>query len=94
MTLFIELADGRRCNNLALKRGVANIPLVDSTGNVQNAVLEDALFVPSFKQDIFSVQAATDKGASLKFNSKSAELVSTNGSLQNSILKEMDVCIF
>ena len=33
--------------------------LMDSDGLPREAVLEDALYVPSFKQNIFSVQCAT-----------------------------------
>ena len=80
---FIELADGSRSNNLALKRGNACVPLLDSNGNLQITTLENVLFVPSFKQEIFSVQAATDKGASVNFNSNHSELVSENGTKFN-----------
>ena len=80
---FIELADGSRSNNLALKGGNACVPLLDSNGNLQNTTLENVLFVPTFKQDIFSVQAATDKSASVNFNSNHPELVSENGTKFN-----------
>lgn len=80
---FIELADGSRTNNLVIKKGDACVPLIDSSGNVQTAILENALYVPSFKQDIFSVQAATEKGASVEFKPNSAELVSKNGTKFN-----------
>ncbi len=76
---FIELADGSRTNNLVKKKGDACVTLVDSCGNVHTTILENALYVPSFKQDIFSVQAATEKGASIEFKPNSAELTSTNG---------------
>ena len=39
--------------------GKACINLIDSDGKIQRAMLENALYVPSFKHDIFSVQAAT-----------------------------------
>ena len=64
---FIELADGTRANNIALKKGNAKVKLNTSKGQAMNAVLEDALFVPSYPQDIFSVQAATEKGATVIF---------------------------
>ena len=50
---YIELADGSRRSKLAEGRGQAEISLKDSQGVVRNAVLEDALYVPSFKQNIF-----------------------------------------
>ena len=42
-------------------------------------MLENALYVPSYKQDIFSVQAATCKGASVSFTQNSAELRAPDG---------------
>ena len=80
---YIELADGSRTNNLVMKKGDACVPLIDSCGNVQTAILENALYVPSFKQDIFSVEAATEKGASIEFKPNSAELISKNGTKFN-----------
>ena len=62
---YIELADGSRSSNVALKRGDANVELCDGHGNVQTALLKNALYVPSYKQDIFSVQAATSRGATV-----------------------------
>jgi hypothetical protein len=76
---FIELADGSRANNIALKKGNAQVSIVDSNGVDREIILENALYVPSFKQDIFSVQAAIDKGASVEFKPDSAELVCLNG---------------
>jgi hypothetical protein len=63
---FIELADRRRTNNIALKSGDACVKLVDSAGKVCSATLKDALYIPSFAQDIFSVQAATENGATVE----------------------------
>jgi hypothetical protein len=76
---FIELADGSRANSLAQGRGKAKVSLVDSKGVIRETVLENALYVPSFKQDIFSVQCATEKGASVEFKCNSAELKCRNG---------------
>ncbi|KAJ8043166.1 hypothetical protein HOLleu_10139 [Holothuria leucospilota] len=66
----IELAT---INNVAMGKGDASIMLVDSNGNAQKAIHKDALYIPSFKQDIFSVQVAADKGAFVQFKSNSAE---------------------
>lgn len=76
---YIELADGRRSNNIALRRGDACVTLCDVEGNSHDAILKDALYVPSFKQDIFSVQAATDRGSSVTFSPNDAKLVTPNG---------------
>ena len=72
---FIELADGSRTNNMVKKRGTAVIRMKDENGIDRKAELKNALFVPSYPQKIFSVQAATDSGAEIHFNSNSAELV-------------------
>lgn len=64
---FIELADGNRYNNVAQGRGTAVIKLVDDKGKEQEAYLKDALYVPSFGQNIFSIDRATSQGASVEF---------------------------
>ena len=76
---YIELADGSRSNNVALKRGDASVDLCDVAGNVQKALLQNALYVPSYKQDIFSVQAATSRGATVSFSPNHATLISPDG---------------
>ena len=63
---FFELADGSRRNNLAKKRGDAEIMLQDTAGNPMRVTLKGALYVPSFPHDIFSVKAATKQGAEIK----------------------------
>ena len=75
----IELADGSRVSNLAKGRGKAKVKLVDNKGVIHETELHDALYVPSFKQDIFSVQCATNKGSTVEFKSNSAELKCKNG---------------
>lgn len=52
---YIALADGSRSNNVAMKRGDACVELCDVVGNIQQAILKNALYVPSYKQNIFSV---------------------------------------
>ena len=79
---FIELADGSRSNNVVLKRGSIQINLPDNTGNTYDITLQHVLLIPSYTQNIFSVQAATEKGATVNFYPNSAELVS-NGTIFN-----------
>ena len=43
---FIELADGRNCNNVAKKRGTATVEIRDEDGKWRKAKLENALYVP------------------------------------------------
>ena len=83
---FIELADGTRCNNIALKRGDAKVVLHDKIGNQHNVTLQNALYVPSFSQDIFSVQAASENSASISFQPRQA-ILSAGDSTQFDIQK-------
>ena len=66
----IELADGSRVSNLAKGRGKAKINMINTRGVDHVTELNDALYVPSFKQNIFSVQCATNKGSTVKFKKK------------------------
>jgi hypothetical protein len=78
---FIELADGTRASNIALKRGDAEVLLQDASGNQVKAVLKNALYIPSYPQDIFSVKAATSDGAELRFGQNSGELILQDGNI-------------
>ena len=80
---YIELADGTRSNNVTLKRGDVEITIMDTTGNRVNVKLKNALYIPTYPQNIFSVQAATERGASVSFNPDSAELVYKDGTKFN-----------
>ena len=63
----IVFADGSRVNGLAPGKGKAKLQLRDSTGHVRDTVIENALYVPSFQQNIFSEQSATKYGSSVEF---------------------------
>ena len=76
---YVELADGTKSNNVVLLKGDALVMLRDSNGELIETLLEDALCIPSYPQDIFSVQAATKKGAHVSFSKDSAELVCRDG---------------
>ena len=56
---------------------------MDTTGKRVNATLKNALYIPTYPQNIFSVQAATERGASVSFNPDSAELVYKDGTKFN-----------
>jgi hypothetical protein len=56
---FIELADGTQASNIALKRGDAEVFVEDRNGKCVKMVMKNALYIPSYRQDIFSVKAAT-----------------------------------
>lgn len=76
---ILELADGERTSGIALKRGLANVSLMDSRGRAVDTMLTKALYVPSFPQDIFSVKAATARGATVIFKEGQDELIHKDG---------------
>ena len=47
-THFIELADGTKMNGVTLKRGDAEICLVNANGNKESVILKRALFIPFY----------------------------------------------
>ena len=49
---FIELADGSRNNGIVQGSGKAQVLIHDSKGSKRKVMLENALYVPSYKQDI------------------------------------------
>ena len=75
----IELADGSRQNGVAQGRGNASVKLCDSSGKLQKVLLQDALYIPSYNSDIFSVRAATKSGASVIFTPKYSKLTTKDG---------------
>ena len=79
-THFIELADGSRAN-VVLGRGNAQVKLYDVNGNVQDVVLNNALYIPSYTQNIFSVPAAIDRGASITLDKDAKNLRAPNGTM-------------
>ena len=62
-----------------MKKGTAKLYLQDTDGNMHGIYLQNALYAPSYKQNIFSVQAATEKGAIIDFSSDKASLTTRNG---------------
>ena len=74
---YIELADGSRSNNIALKKGIAKVTLQGTNGKAYNIGLENCLYIPSNKQNIFSVHAA--KGASVEFSNNVSSLTKKDG---------------
>ena len=80
---YIELADGTQSKNVALKRGDVEMTIMDTTGKLVNATLKNTLYITTYPQNIFSVQAATERGTSVSFNPDSAELVYKDGTKFN-----------
>ena len=71
---YIELADGSRACGVVSARGRAQVTLHDVGGVPYEVFLEDALYIPSYKQNIFSVQSAVYRGNSIHLTPDSAEL--------------------
>ena len=65
---YIGLADGSTTNNVIMEKGTAKLSLHDTNRNMHGIYLQNALYAPSYKQNILSVQAATEKGAIIVFH--------------------------
>lgn len=79
----VELADGTLCRGVAQSKGDAEVFLMDSTGQRRRATLKDALFIPSYPQDIFSVKSATANGATVTFKQGQNMLTHKDGTRFN-----------
>ena len=76
---YIELADGSRACGIVSAKGRAKVLLHDLEGVPHEVFLEDALYIPSYKQNIFSVQAAVSKGGAVNLTPNSSELSAPDG---------------
>lgn len=63
----MEMADGKRTYGLAQGRGDARVCLIDSEGRRCAVTLKNALYIPSFPQELFSVKCASASGAKVVF---------------------------
>ncbi|XP_032231782.1 uncharacterized protein LOC116614662 [Nematostella vectensis] len=75
----MELADGTKTRNIAVKQGDAMVTFRDVNGRHVKAVLKGALYIPSYPQYIFSVKPATANGAEVKFQTGQNELIYEDG---------------
>ena len=75
----IELADCSRQTGLVVAKGDAKIHLYNSKGKLCEVILKDALCIPSFKQNILSVNAMTAKGMKIVFTSNENNIITSNG---------------
>ena len=80
---FIELADGSKSNEVAKARGVAKFTVKDTKGQQHELMLHDALFVPSYQQNIFSVDRAIECGAKLEMSKGAANIKTSDGTSFN-----------
>ena len=75
----IELADGSRACGIVSAEGRAKVLVLDLEGVPHEVFLEDALYIPSYKQNIFSVQEAVNNGGAVNLTPNSSELSAPNG---------------
>ena len=74
-THSIELADGTKCSGMAQRRGTALIYLLDTDGRQHRAQLQDALYMPTYPHDIFSVARGTNGGATVTFKKGDSHMI-------------------
>ena len=77
----LQLADGTRTSGLVTGRGNAKCQLSNAEGVNKQVTLKNALLVPSFRQNIFSVNAATKQGASVIFTPTESMLTAPDGEI-------------
>ena len=80
----IELADGSK-SNLAKARGTAHIKLSDSDEMMCKATLNNALFIPEYPTNIFSVHEATKHGSTVTFGPDESKLTTEDGKQLNMV---------
>ena len=76
---IIELADGSKSCGIIEGKETALFTLIDRAGVKHNVKLCDALYIHTFNQNIFSVQAAVKKNVTISFKRDSAVLTTSNG---------------
>ena len=76
---YVELADGKRTNGLIKAMGTANFKVKDEDGKDVSITVNDALLIPSYNINIFSVKKATEKGATCILSKKGSELITSTG---------------
>ena len=60
-------------------RGNAKVKLYDIKGNLHDVILNNALYIPSYDQNIFSVSAAIEKGACVNIEKEEKYFKAPNG---------------
>ena len=78
---YVELADGTRSNNVAKQRGTVVTKFQTMKGDYVEIKLMNTLYIPTYPQCIFSVQAATKRGCKVNFSDDSAELIAIDGTV-------------
>ena len=70
----MKLGDGTKTSIVALKRGDAEVCLLDVDGNQVVVTFKKALLIPSYLYSIFSVKVITTNGVAVIFKENKNEL--------------------
>ena len=76
---YLELASGEKLNNVAKAKGMARVEILDENGIIRETFLKEALYIPSFPYHIFSVKAATKRGAQFYFGHNHGSMSASDG---------------
>ena len=63
---------------MAIKRGTVKITLIDNVGKFHDSILQNTLYIPTYSQNIFSVEAATRQGVCINIYPNCAGRVTKN----------------
>ena len=66
-----------------MERGDACVNLSNSKGHICRRILKNALYIPTFKQNTFSVQVVTKNGVYISFERDNCQLIYSNGAVFN-----------
>jgi hypothetical protein len=79
-THFMELADGSK-SNVVLGKGNAKVKLFDVKENMHDVMLYNALYIPSYNQNIFSVSAEVGRGGSVNLGKQVSKYSTEEGNV-------------
>ena len=85
---FLKLANKSQVNNIVLKIGNTCIYSRNSKGRICRWISKNALYIPTFKQNIFSVQAKPKKRAHISSEHENSQLIYPNAAVFNITYRE------
>jgi len=83
----IVIANDQNIQGIAQGQGDAKLTLEDSNGQPTEVILKGALYIPTFSQDILSVSAAANQGASFHFNDNKSTMTLGNNKTEFDLLR-------
>ena len=76
---IIELADCSRQQRIVTARGDAKIQLIDIVSKPHDIILKNTICIPSYKQNILSVYAMTERSMKVAFSPNEDKIIAPNG---------------